>query len=562
MRTIALWAALSLIAGPSHPEQLPPNFEQQVDAIFADYEGAQPGCAVGVYRSGNLVFGKGYGLADLSTREDITTSTVFDVASLSKQFTAFAIALLEREGRITLDSEVQIYVPELPQFQAPITIRHLVHHTSGLRDYGSLLELTGWRFDQPLSRSEALAWIPRQRELNFAPGTRHEYSNSNYLRLALIVERVTGQSLAQFGEERMFRPLGMSRTEFRDDPDGPRPARATNYTRRADGQWTANHVWDRVPPGSGGLHTSIEDLGKWDRNFVDPNVGDAALIRTITSPATLGTGERLDYGYGLYLSPYRGLQTVSHSGRGGGTFFLMRLPERQLSVATLCNRYSLGPHATDSAVLTFAVFDLLLDRSSDGVMTSAADLAPEIPLPTERLATYVGDYWLDAGAPIRLRLQEGRLVELLEGGKVDPLIPVAIGRFRSPDGKSTYEFSGEDDQVLKYEESANDYAVTGERRPAWVRSSVDLTEAAGRYCTAEVPVCWSLVSNGTSLTLRRPGFPDRVLEPAWRDTFTLVDTDDIGTRTMRLGLRRASDQTITGFNLSRARITGLLFERL
>jgi CubicO group peptidase (beta-lactamase class C family) len=438
-------------------------------------------------------------------------------------------------------------------------VRHLVHHTSGLRDYHALLELTGWRLDEKLSRAEALALLQRQAGLNFLPGSKYEYNNSNYLLLALIVERVTGQSLARFSDERIFQPLGMTRTLFRDDPDGPPPPRAANHTRHADGRWTVNHVLDRgFAPGAVGVHTSIEELAKWDGNFFAPKVGDAALIRTITSPSALNSGARLNYGFGLDLSPYRGLRAVSHGGIGGGSFYLLRLPDRQLSVATLCNRYSLGPHGTDSFVLTWAVVDRLLDAPSDGVMGAAAELVPEMPVPPEKLATHVGDYWRDAGAPIRLRLQEGRLVELLQG-KADPLIPIAPGHFRSPDGKATYEFSGEGGHVLTYREPAIDHLVTGERRPAWTPLTGALARAAGRYCSAEVPVCWSLLSRGRSLTLRRPGFPDRVLEPAWTDTFTLVDTDDIGTRTTRLGLRRASDGTITGFTLSRGRVTGLVF---
>jgi CubicO group peptidase (beta-lactamase class C family) len=507
MRTIALWSALSLVAAPSGSADLPLNFEQRVDGIFSAYDGAQPGCAVGVYRSGDLVFGKGYGLADLGTGEKISTATVFNVASLSKQFTAFAIALLEQEGRISLDAEVQTYVPELPRFQAPITIRHLVHHTSGLRDYGALLELKGWRFDQPLARAEVLDLLKRQRDLNFAPGKRHQYNSSNYLLLALIIERVTGQSLAQFTQQRMFRPLGMSRTLYRDDPDSPRPARAANHTRRADGRWVVNHVWDRgFAAGAVGVHTSIDDLAKWDANFFAPMVGDAALIRTLTSPYSLSSGEPLEYGFGLDLSSYRGLRAVSHAGQGGGTFYLMRLPDRQLSVATLCNRYSLGPHATDSAALTWAVVDLLLDTGSEDATVAAAELLPEIQVPPDQLATYAGDYWSETGAPIRLRLEKGQLVELLEGN-ADPVIPIAPGRFRSPDGKATYEFSGEDNHILTYREPAIDHVVTGERRSAWTPPPAVLTGAGGRYCTAEVPVCWSLLPRSGSLTLQRQGFP-------------------------------------------------------
>lgn len=537
-----------------------PGFTQRVDAIFAGHGGKQPGCAVGVYRSGQLIFAKGYGLADLGTGAPITPATLFNVASLSKQFTAFAIALLVREGRLSLDDEVQAHVPELPRFAVPMTIRHLVHHTSGLRDYGSMLELTGWRYDQRLSREQVLSLFRRQRQLNFMPGERHEYNSSNYVLLALIIERVSGQSLAAFTRQRIFGPLGMSRTIYRDDPASPRPVRATNYTRGDNGQWNVNHVWDKgYGAGAVAVHTSLEDLAGWDRNFLSPTVGDESLIRMVTTGTRLSSGKTLDYGFGVYLNAYRGLKAVSHAGQGGGTFYYMQLPEKQLSVATLCNRYSLGRHATDSAALTWAVVDLLIDNQAEPA-DSMADASPEIALPPARLAAHAGDYWRDTGAPIRIRFEGGRLVEHLNGN-ADPLIPTAPDRFRSPDGKARYVFSGENGQTLTYSEPSVGLVSSGTRQPPWSPSAHELARFAGTYCTSEVPVCWTLQARGGSLRLRRPGFADRTLQPAWPGTFSLVDSDDIGARTMRLTVPVTTNGEIGSFAISRGRISGLSFER-
>lgn len=329
-------------------------------ALFKDFDGATPGCAVGVYRGGEIIFSKGYGLADVQAGVPITGRTVFDVASLSKQFTAFAIALLAQEGRVSLDAEVRTYVPELPWLGHPITVRHLIHHISGLREYSALLELGGWRIDDPLSKSEVLALLKRQRGLNFKPGERHEYNSTNYLLMAMIVERVSGLSFQQFTEQRIFRPLGMTSTLVRY-PGDPVPSRAVNYTGKADGNFAPNGVWDRAyGAGVVNVHTSIEDLAKWDRNFFHPLVGDPALIRTLYSPTTLNSGQRTAYAYGLDLGTHRGMRAISHGGMGGGTFHLLRLPEQKLSVAALCNRYSLGVGAPDTWTLARDVADTFL----------------------------------------------------------------------------------------------------------------------------------------------------------------------------------------------------------
>lgn len=564
-RAIMCWfAAAAVIGVPTSKLRARPQsiVESQIDGLFAGFDGAKPGCAVGVYRAGDVLFAKGYGLADVVANVSIGPSTVFNVASLSKQFTAFAIALLVSEGRLSLDAEVQKHVPELPRFATPITVRHLIHHTSGLRDYGSLMELTGWRLDQPLSKSDVIGMLKRQRGLNFTPGDRHEYNNTNYVLLALIVERVSGQRFRDFAADRIFRPLGMTATQVRDDPAGPTPKRAANYTLTSSGSYAANRVWDRAyAAGVSNVHTSIKDLAKWDRNFFSPTVGDDALIQTVYSPGKLSSGKSTSYAYGLELGSHRGSRTFAHSGIGGGSFYILRLPEQRLSVATLCNRYGVGPGAPDTWKLSRAVADIFLaSLSKPRAIDAVPKLAPAIRVPAIELARYAGTYWRTDGPPITIRLENSQLFEL-SNGKPYPLIPVGEGKFRDPEGTATYTFAGPERHTLTYYEIPADYTETGERRAQWTPTLADLTLAVGRYCTPEVPVCWSLLLVGNNLVLRRAGFPDRVLSAATPNVFSVVDADEIGTRSMRMVLQRAPNASISGFSVFRGRLGGLLFER-
>lgn len=535
--------------------------ESRVDALFKEFDAAAPGCAVGVYRAGEIVFSKGYGLANLKAKEPITDRTVFDVASLSKQFTAFAIALLAREGRLSLDEEVEKYIPELPRLGHPITIRHLVHHTSGLREYGALMELTGWRLDEPLAKSDVLALLNRQRELNFTPGERHEYNNTNYLLMALIVERVTGQAFKEYAAQKIFRPLGMTSTYVRY-PTDPVPKRAVNYTGMPDGSYIPNRVWDRAyGAGVANVHTSIEDLEKWDRNFFRPIVSDEALIRTVYSTATLNSGKSTTYAYGLDLGTHHGMRTVSHGGIGGGSFHLLRLPEQRLSVATLCNRYAFGANAPDTWTLSREVADIFLTaRGAEGLSESSPSLPPPAAISKAELTKHVGSYWKESGSPISIKLEKGQLVEF-EGGKAYPLVPLGSGRFRNPDGTATYSFSGRNARTLTYHEVPTEFTAVGERRPHWSPSWAELQGAVGKFCSPEVPVCWSLLLVGDGLMLRRPMFPDAILSPAYPGTFSLVDADDIGIRSMRLVLQRSADTSVQGLSVYRGRVSGVSFQR-
>lgn len=356
------YALLGLACAPADARQAAVP-DKRIDAIFAEWDRADgPGCAATVLRDGKQVYRKGFGMASLEWGVPIGPDTVFYIASVSKQFTAAAIALLAEDGAIALEDDVRKYVPELPDYGKPITVKHLVHHTSGLRDYLFLSSLAG--FDQadtyPLAR--ALALIARQKGTHFPAGTQHRYSNTNYLLLSLIIERASGKSLREFADERIFKPLGMKNTRFYDDHTEIVEGRAMGHDGDAKNGWKLSRTSFALV-GDGGLLTTVDDLVQWDRNFNDNKLGKQGqrLIERMTTPGKLDDGTPIGYGFGLGMDDYRGLPTVAH----GGAFIgyradMLRFPEQKLGVYVLCNNMSANP-----SKLTRAVADLVLEQRSN-----------------------------------------------------------------------------------------------------------------------------------------------------------------------------------------------------
>ena len=317
----------------------PPDRAASVDEIFKEFTvPGSPGCTVAVYQDGKTILSRAYGMANLDHDVRLTPSSIFHVASVSKQFTAAAILLLAQDGKLTLDDDIGKHVPELPDFGTKITIRHLIHHTSGLRDQWSLLGLAGWRYSRDLiTDDDVLAVLTRQRELNFTPGERHLYSNSGYTLLAVIASRVSGKSFRAFTDERIFKPLGMTNTHFRDDFAEIVKHQAYGYTRQSGTFKLSVTNFDTA--GATSLLTTAEDLAKWDANFQNPVVGGAALVAAMEARGRLNNGSDIDYASGIAHGTHRGLKTISHGGADAGyRSALNRYPDQRFGVATLCNR--------------------------------------------------------------------------------------------------------------------------------------------------------------------------------------------------------------------------------
>jgi CubicO group peptidase (beta-lactamase class C family) len=329
----SVFVAATAGAQQGHPDSV----FHWIDSVFAPYASRNsPGCAVGVSRDGALVFAKGYGEADLAQKAPIGADTRFYIASLSKQFTAMSVLLLEQDHRLSLDDTIRKWVPEVPAFGKPITLRQLLHHTSGLRDYFTLLAVSGWSSDGELTEKRFLELIGRQKSLNFAPGDEFLYSNTGYALLSIVVKRASGKSLRDFAAERIFAPLGMTHTEFRDDHRLVIPNVALGYQADDDGYRVSQPSFDVV--GDGGVYSTIGDLAKWDANFTTGTVGGSAAVAELETPGRLNNGQEIPYALALSIGTWNGMKTVSHSGAYGGyRSEFVRFPDKHITVTTLCN---------------------------------------------------------------------------------------------------------------------------------------------------------------------------------------------------------------------------------
>jgi len=254
------------------------QIESRIDSLFDEYND-QPGCAVAVYGNGEILFQKGYGFANLDYDIRITPRTVFDIGSVSKQFTAACILLLENEGKLSLDDPVRNHIPEIPQYESgEITIRQLLHHTSGLRDYLTLMYLAGDSFDDYFTEEMGLKILKRQKALNFTPGSEHLYSNSGYLVLAIIVRRVSGMSIGDYAMQKIFEPLGMENTFIYEDGGRVVKNRAIGYSKKDD-EFKREHHFDFVVGGDGQVYTTVEDFFMWSENFKSGKVGNETFLK-------------------------------------------------------------------------------------------------------------------------------------------------------------------------------------------------------------------------------------------------------------------------------------------
>jgi CubicO group peptidase (beta-lactamase class C family) len=397
--------------GPALP--LLPDSIQAVDGIFRAFDSTRsPGCAVAVAAEGRTILARAYGMADLEHRIANEANTIFEAGSVSKQFTAAAVALLAAEGHLSLDDDIREYIPEVPDYGGIITIRHLFTHTSGLRDWGSVAAISGWgRPDRTHDHDHVLEIIQRQTALNYPPGEAYSYTNSGYNLLAILVERVSGQSLARFSADRLFRPLGLHDTQWRDDYRRIVPGRASAYGPEGDG-FRIDRPIEHVH-GNGGLLTTVHDLVRWNDHLRKGTLG-AEVMEALHTRGVLNDGTRISYAGGLQFGDQAGHPRISHTGATSGyRAYLSLFPEQELSVAVLCNTSSANPGELGGQVS--AVFlpesDRVADEAEEETEAGDDDEPPRWEPTVQELEALVGDYHSDeAPATLRVRLEEGRPV--------------------------------------------------------------------------------------------------------------------------------------------------------
>jgi len=535
----ACGAAASTPGSPSRPAGPPPSSDARTASVDRELgrlvRPGSPGCSVAVAREGEVILARGYGLADIEHDAPITAATSFHVASISKQFTAAAILLLAGEGRLSLDDDVRRFVPEVPAFGgARITVRHLLHHTSGLRDQWALLRMSGVRPDDVITQDDVLDLVRRQEDLNFPPGAEFNYSNTNYTLLAEIVHRVSGKPFAEFAAERILRPLGLSGTHVQADHTRLVPGRANGYERGRDG---AFHLHN--PPfdtfGATSLHATASDLVRWIEALSTGRLGGARLAAAMVERGRLADGTVLPYAAGLVDDAYRGLAVVEHGGGDAGfRAHVMRFPTERYAFAVLCNRADVHPQA-------------IAQRLADVYLEGRLGRRPSAP-PGGADPALAGLYF---NAPREeLARVEARDGKLFASGA--PLAPLGGGRYRWSNAEVAFRAAG--DRFLLERTVQGARPVVFERLGPFAAAPADLADAAGVYESPELGVRYTIdAGRGAAIRVRPPRIPERAFTAFAPDL--LRDDDGAVLHVVREGGR------VVGFTLTTGRVRRLRFVR-
>ncbi|UCE10341.1 MAG: beta-lactamase family protein [Candidatus Thorarchaeota archaeon] len=524
---------------------------KEVDSLFSEWDkDDSPGCMLAVIKDGEMLYERGYGLANLEHRIPITSKSVFRIGSMSKQFTAMCIAILAEKKLLSLDDGICKYIPELPEYAESITIRHMVHHTSGIRSYTDLLFLSMLALDikyaDHITKEEVLEMIVRQRNPKFEPGERYDYSNSNYYLLGLIVERVSGKTLREFADENIFGPLGMEYTHYHDDCKMVVKNRAYGYTLREDGKFEILMSNNEVV-GDGAVFTTVDDLLLWDRNFYESKLpGGEALIKTIETVGVLNSGEPHTYAFGLVNSEYRGLPMISHGGAWAGFHaFMARFPEQRLSVITLANVGTVPAQSLALSVASLFLEKHIEDRDMD---QPDRNLSKATKFSKKKLDELAGMYRTPYGSLIEVSREESGLSVMVVGWRESRTIytPVSKTEFRPTGGALTGSLV-----VQITEENQTQFVFhqpTGQQSK-WVPipgriPSDEMDDFTGHYHSKELDSKFQLkkTENATLVC---------VGPCSWSDEFELhkLATDELLFLTVQIRFRRNKKKQVIGFDM-------------
>lgn len=558
LRSLAL-SAVWLCCAPACLAQANETWQAELEALFAPYDQTDaPGLAVGIERDGEIVFARGYGMADLEHNVPVTPDTIFHAASISKQFTAFSIALLAQENALSVEDDIRVYLPDMPEFEEPVLVRHLISHTSGLRSFGDLFMLGGQEMDSVWRHGQVLSVIERQTALDFAPGSEHTYNNTGYALLAEITERASGQSMRDFLHDRVFAPLGMTHSRIGDDSTEIIPNRALSYAPGAAGD--NELAWHRQflnfeTIGSTGLKTNVTDLLIWGHNFEELAESSPDLFRTISTSAALNDGTPINYAYGLTWQNFAGHRSIGHSGSEAA--FRARIahfPAENVSMVVLSNMH------VDNASIVEDMARIYLGEGDDHLPGA---IAPQIEPGPDLIDALAGTYLYEFGRLFTLEIVEGELIwSERDGASQSPLIFHADGSFEqegrrhwtyftpvySDDGHSITALIRHDDP---------DRAVRMERTTQWSPEPSDLSIYEGDYFSPEVDQTWTIELKGNALYAHSLwSIHDLPLTPAIEDRFdsewplnTLIfDRDELG--------------EITGLRIHSGRARNVIFSKL
>jgi len=539
----ALIAATPVLGQPAASPSAVPSAPAlaDVDKIFSRWDSTTlPGCTVGVSRDGRTVLSRAYGMADLEHGIANQSESIIEAGSLSKQFTAASVLLLVQEGKVALDDPARKYIPELPDYGTPLTVRHMLTHTSGLRDWGSVEGIVGWpRTSRAYTHAHVLDIVSRQKALNFPPGSAYSYSNTGYNLAAILVSRVSGRSFADFTREMLFEPLGMTRTSWRDDFTRVVRDRSIAYAVSSSGAVSMDMPFENVH-GNGGLLTTVSDLLKWNDNAVHAKVGGRGLIELQRETMRLTGGEKIEYAFGLRVSSWKGVPEVSHSGATAGyRAWLAQYPTKHLSVAVLCNAGNAGAPG-----LGRQVADLFLE------LKAAAPVAESAPVVAEAQLREIAGLYRDR------RRNDVMTVEFRDGGLriagPGTLKPITKDAFQA--GGARFDIDRDAKGVVRgVRVAAGGEVFAFDRVEPANPTAADLAAFTGEYASDEAEMVLRVAVEDGKLVIHRRPDTKIALTPTFADAFR----SELG------GIRflRGPKGIVTEMSVSQDRVWDLRFAR-
>jgi CubicO group peptidase (beta-lactamase class C family) len=519
--------------------QLTESLSIKVDSIFAEYNKSNsPGCALAIMKDGKIIYEKGYGTSNLEYNIAMNPSSIFHVASLSKQFTAAAIIQLSLEGKLSLNDDIRKYISEVPIFGHTITFNHLLHHTSGLREQLDLQNLAGWREDDLIKEKDIMEMLARQKSLNFLPGDEEVYCNTGYTLLAIAVKRISGVSLREYSDSVFFKPLGMTSTHFHSDHSEIIPNRTSAYQKDENGKWKISiPVFDYY--GSTGLFTTVEDLAKWDENFYTKKVGGNDFVNSMQAIGILNDNTPQTYASGLYTETYKGHRAVSHSGADAGyRSYFVRFPDQHFSVILLANLANIRVKA-----LSYKVADVFL------IDNSLKDVITDFKTDSTIIKGWAGEY-IDMTTKSTLELSNQN-ENLQIGNKV--LKPSSNLVFTEPSSKTKLSFNGDSINAKCLLSSEGDITRTFQKVNRIKLTPAQLQEYTGEFYSPELDTKYSITPNDSLLLVKTPRNEEMKFSPFIKDMFY---------GDFNISFSRDKKNKINGFFITTERVRNLYFEKL
>ncbi len=497
-------------------EHIASSPEKRIEQLFCIYSGNDaPGAAIAVVQNGKIQYKNGFGMAILEYDIPITPSTIFHIASVSKQFTAFSILLLEKEGKLSLDDDIRKFIPEVPDFGKKITLRNLANHTSGLRDQWNLLAMAGWRLDDVITKEQILKLVSNQKELNFNPGDEFVYCNTGYTLLAEVVARMSGKSFAEYTDEYIFKPLQMTNTLFYDDHEKIVKNRAYSYQRARNGY--KKSVLNYANVGATSLFTTVEDLSLWALNFENPVVGNQDIFNKMNQKAILNNGDTIPYALGQGIGKYKGINMISHGGADAGyRTFLGRFPDQKFSIIVFSNDASCDP-----GTLALKVADVYLkdEIKTEDKVDETRIREDIISIDIDTLKAYVGEYELQPGFIITITEENGKLFGQATGQQKLDLKAISSTEFSVVGVEAKISFHRDSDNNVNLLKLNQGGISDAPRMNPFDKSSVNLGEFVGQFHSDELSSEYNFVIKNDTLVATHSRLSDIKMTPTKTDVF-------------------------------------------